>query len=86
MNYVESLVGIVVTTIVGAITWLIRTVLTSQKQIALLQGEIKDRDKRRDEDRQFWYDLKVDLKSELKGVKDDIEAVKSQVLEVWKHK
>ena len=85
-NYLEYIFGLVASTVVGAISWLVRTVLTNQKQIALLQQEISDRDKKREEDREFWRELKSDLKSEMKDVKDDIEEVRAEMLEIWKQK
>ena len=66
-----TLIGIVV----SGTTWLIRRVLTNEKQIALLQNEIKDRDVRRQEDRDIMQEIKADLK-EVK--RDIIELYKSQ--------
>ena len=66
-----TLIGIVV----SGTTWLIRRVLTNEKQIALLQNEIKDRDVRRQEDREIMQEIKSDLK-EVK--RDIIELYKSQ--------
>ena len=52
----------------GAIGWLVRTVLTNQKQIAILKEEITSRNEQRNEDRQVWQELKEDIKE----VKRDI--------------
>lgn len=52
----------------AGVTWLVRRVLTNEKQIALLQVEIKDRDVRRQEDREIMNEIKTDLKE----VKRDI--------------
>ena len=52
----------------AGVTWLVRRVLTNEKQIALLQLEIKDRDVRRQEDREIMNEIKTDLKE----VKRDI--------------
>jgi len=52
----------------AGVTWLVRRVLTNEKQIALLQVEIKDRDIRRQEDREIMNEIKTDLKD----VKRDI--------------
>lgn len=68
MNYLEYFVGAAVSSIFAGITWLIRRVLTNEKQIALLQSEIKDRDIRRQEDREIMQEIKSDLKE----VKRDI--------------
>ena len=75
MNYVEYLVGTAISTIIAGITWLIRRVLTNEKQIALLQLEIKDRDVRRQEDREIMNEIKTDMK-EIK--RDIIELYKAQ--------
>ena len=53
-DYINYIVSAVITTLVGVVVAFIRIVLTNQKEIALLQSEIKDRDARREEDRQFW--------------------------------
>jgi hypothetical protein len=51
----DEIVNTIIIAVVGAVTsactWLVRTVLTNQKQIALLQEEISTRDVRREEDR-----------------------------------
>ncbi len=68
MNYVEYIVAGVISSMFAGVTWLIRRVLTNEKQIALLQSEIKDRDIRRQEDREIMQEIKSDLKE----VKRDI--------------
>lgn len=45
----------------GAV-WMIRRILTNQKQIEMLQREIEARDKRRQEDREDFKELKTDVK------------------------
>ena len=62
MNYLEYLVGGAVTVIISSVTWLVRRVLTNEKQIALMQAEIRDRDLRRQEDREIMNEIKTDLK------------------------
>ena len=74
-KYVATVVGFILTTVAGFITWLVRTVLTNQKQIALLQEEISTRDARRDEDRSMWKELK-----------DDVKEIKRDILDIYKHK
>lgn len=56
-------------------TWLVRRVLTNEKQIALLQNEIQERDKRRCEDREIMNEIKTDLKE-----------VKRDILDIYKTK
>lgn len=62
MNYLEYIIGGAIAAIFSGISWLIRRVLTNEKQIALLQAEIKSRDKRREEDREIMAEIKEDLK------------------------
>ena len=68
MDYLNYIVGGVISSVFAGITWLIRRVLTNEKQIALLQSEIRDRDVRRQEDREIMQEIKADLKE----VKRDI--------------
>lgn len=74
-DYVNEFIMAGISSLVGAIGWLVRTVLTNQKQIALLQNEIRDRDKRRDEDRQL-----------LRELKEDVHEVKRDILELYRDK
>lgn len=73
----EQLTNTVIVAVVGAVTtavtWLVRTVLTNQKQIALLQEEISTRDARREEDRSMWKELK-----------DDVKEIKRDILDIYK--
>jgi hypothetical protein len=66
----DEIINTIIVTVIGAIstagTWLVRTVLTNQKQITLLQEEICTRDERREEDRTMWKELKDDVKDFLK--------------------
>lgn len=68
MDYLEYIVAGVISSVFAGTTWLIRRVLTNEKQIALLQSEIRDRDVRRQEDREIMQEIKSDLKE----VKRDI--------------
>lgn len=74
-DYLNEIIMAGISALVGAVGWLVRTVLTNQKQIALLQNEIRDRDKRRDEDRQL-----------LRELKEDVHEVKRDILELYKDK
>lgn len=73
MNYLEYIIGSAVAAIFSGITWLIRRVLTNEKQIALLQSEIRSRDERRQEDREIMNEIKSDLKE-----------VKRDIIELYK--
>lgn len=75
MDYINYIIGGLISSFFAGITWLIRRVLTNEKQIALLQNEIKERDIRRQEDREIMQEIKSDLK-EVK--RDIIELYKSQ--------
>lgn len=75
MDYINYIIGGVISSIFAGITWAIRRVLTNEKQIALLQNEIRERDVRRQEDREIMQEIKSDLK-EVK--RDIIELYKSQ--------
>ncbi len=74
MNYFEYVIGSAVAAVFSGITWLVRRVLTNEKQIALLQTEIRSRDKRREEDRDIMKDIQTDLKE-----------VKRDILDIYKH-
>jgi sensor histidine kinase YesM len=73
MNYLEYIIGSAVAAIFSGITWLIRRVLTNEKQIALMQAEIRSRDVRRQEDREIMNEIKSDLKE-----------VKRDIIELYK--
>lgn len=57
----------------GAVVWLIRRVLTNQRQIELLQAEIKHRDALRREDREA-----------VKEVRDDVKAMRSEIRDMFR--
>lgn len=58
-----------VAAIAGGVGWLIRRVLTNQKQIELLQSEIRHRDQLRSEDR-----------DRMAGIEDGIDEIKSYLI------
>lgn len=77
MNWFARLEDILfwaVTSVVGALAtggaWLIRRVLTNQKQIELLQAEIRHRDQLRSEDR-----------DRMAGIEEGIDEIKSYLIE-----
>ena len=75
MEYLEYIIASFIAAIFSGISWLIRRVLTNEKQIDLLHNEIKERDIRRQEDREIMNEIKTDLK-EVK--RDVIELYKTQ--------
>lgn len=70
MNYYEYIVGSAIAAVFSGITWLVRRVLTNEKQIALLQTEIISRDERRNEDREIMRDIQSDLKEVKRDILD----------------
>lgn len=52
----------------GGVMWLVRRVLTNQRQIELLQSEIRHRDEMRKADREA-----------VKEIKDDVKAMRSEI-------
>lgn len=70
-----SVVTAVVLAIGSCLTWLIRRVLTNQKQIELLQSEIRHRDQMRREDRDA-----------VKEIKDDVKALRSDIQSMFRRK
>jgi len=59
----SSLLLAAVTSIGGGILWLVRRVLTNQRQIELLQSEIRHRDSLRQIDRAAVQEIKEDVKA-----------------------
>jgi len=53
--------------------WLVRRVLTNQRQIEMLQSEIQHRDRLRNEDREA-----------VKEVRDDVKALRSEIRELFR--
>lgn len=70
MNYLEYIIGGAIAAVFSGISWLIRRVLTNEKQIALLQTEIISRDERRNEDREIMKDIQSDLKEVKRDILD----------------
>ena len=73
MDYLEYIIGSAIAAVFSAGTWLVRRVLTNERQIALLQTEIVSRDERRNEDREIMRDIQTDLKE-----------VKRDILDIYK--
>jgi len=61
-QWTDKLIAGGITAVIGSIGWLVRTVLTNNKKIELLQLEIKARDARREEDRKDVSEIKSDMK------------------------
>lgn len=97
LQYLEQFATTLIVALATAVIWLFRTVFTNQKQIAILQADIKARDKKleedlllrervRTEDRNILLELKSDLKSELKETKVNMEYIRSELEQLWKNK
>ena len=61
-QWINEIVAGVVASVFGAIYWLIRTVLTNNRKIELLELEIKTRDSRREDDRKAVEEIKQEMK------------------------
>lgn len=59
-----------VSTLVAAIGWLVRRVLTNQTQIELLQSEIRHRDEIRQADRETVQEVRSDVKELRKEIRE----------------
>lgn len=58
----NAIVASIVAAAFAAGTWLVRRVLTNEKQIALMEAELRSRHAQREEDRQDVKDLKSDIR------------------------
>ena len=71
----SSLLVAAVTSIGGGILWLVRRVLTNQRQIELLQSEIRHRDSIRQIDR-----------AAVQEIKEDVKAMRVEIKELFRRK
>jgi len=71
----SSLLLAAVTSIGGGILWLVRRVLTNQKQIELLQSEIRHRD----------YIRQID-RAAVQEIKEDVKAMRVEIKELFRRK
>lgn len=70
-----SMITAGVAMVLSGFAWLVRRILTNQKQIELLQREIQMRDERRKEDREFIESSFDDVKSGMKEMREDIRTL-----------
>ncbi|MBC7282586.1 hypothetical protein [Hoeflea sp.] len=68
-----SVFGAFILSVGGGIMWVIRRILTNQKQIELLQSEIKHRDALRKEDREA-----------VREVRDEVKALRTEIRDVFR--
>lgn len=78
-EYIYQIYTALISAIIAGITWLIRRVLTNQKEISLLQQEIETRDTRRDEDREILLRLQTTVEQ----LRHDFQ---NQILDLYKQK
>ena len=82
INYIEEIVGLILSSFVGVLWWFVRTVLTSQKKIEILEKDIASRDERRNEDREIWLGIKEDLRQDMQETRKDIKDIRSELLSI----
>lgn len=70
-----SMVAAAAAAVVSGFIWLVRRILTNQKQIELLQREIEMRDERRRDDRKFIESSFDDVKSGMQDMREDIRTL-----------
>lgn len=68
-----SLVMALITACGGGLLWLVRRVVTNQKQIEMLQAEIRHRDEMRKADRDA-----------VKEIKDDVKAMRAEIRDMFR--
>ena len=56
-------------------SWLVRTVLTNKQEVQMLKAHLKDRDKRRDEDRDLMQQGFKDTRDEMHEMRQDIKGL-----------
>jgi len=69
-EFINYVLGAVISILVGGITWLIKNVLTNKEEIALLKAEIRQRQDLRAEDREIMQEIKSDLKEVKRDILD----------------
>ena len=82
IDYIEEIVGLILSSFVGVLWWFVRTVLTSQKKIEILEKDIASRDERRNEDREIWLGIKEDLRQDMQETRKDIKDIRSELLSI----
>jgi len=69
------------TTGLGGVAWLIRRVFTNQKQIEMMQLEIRHRDKERAEDRAMIEEIRTDQKA----FREEQIEMKTEILSLFRN-
>ncbi len=71
----QSAVGWAVAGILAGILWLVRRVITNQKQIDLMKNDQKSRDKERERDRDEYRAVLAEIKSSQNEMARDIKSL-----------
>jgi hypothetical protein len=61
-HWINEIITGLVASVFASIAWLVRTVLTNNKKIEMLQQDIANRDARRDDDRKVVDEIKSEMK------------------------
>jgi hypothetical protein len=69
-EWLNKIIAGAIASVFASIGWLVRTVLTNNKKIELLQLEIKNRDIRREDDRKAVAEIKQEMKDLRKELHD----------------
>ena len=71
-KWISELIAVAVATAASVLFWAVRTILTSARKVELLEKEIADRDRRRDEDRQAMQSLRTEFREEMRELRAEL--------------
>lgn len=74
-KWINEIIAAVVVSFFATIMWFVRTVLTNASRIDLLEKEMIERDRRRNEDREFISEMRREIRDELKDLRAEIHRV-----------
>ena len=91
-DFADKVFGGAVAIVVAFVLWLVRSVFTNAKKVELLEREIKQRDKTREEDRQYLKEMldhiaearQEDL-SAYSRLRQDVAQVRRDIQEIFKN-
>lgn len=70
----------IIASVIGAVTWLVRRVLTNEKQIGLLTSALEHRDTLLKSDFAYRDALRKEDRQDVKDLKSDVKEIKSLLL------
>lgn len=76
-KWINELIVAAIASFFMVVGWFVRTVLTNSRKIALLEDEIQERDRRRDEDRQTLLEMRRDIKQDFKDIREEVHRLVS---------